>query len=161
MSASYLYKAPPFLLEKMNNLCSVLRQGKKEFEQVATTLTNKNLRYTMLTLAQESNQYAHELSSQISTLGGIPEIEKNKELELLDEIRNLHDENEILTLCNKNEKKLIGAYRDILNESFIFEELRKMIRYQLNEMLCAFMQVKQLFFHKFPKYGPQLKFEEN
>ena len=60
----------------MNNLCRVLRQEKKEFEQVATTLENKDLRSTILTLAQESNQYACELSSQIHTMGGTPEIEK-------------------------------------------------------------------------------------
>ena len=156
-----IHKAPPYLLDKINNLFSLLMQKKKECEQVATTLTNKNLRYTILTLAQESNQYAHELSSQISTLGGIPEMEKNREPEWPDEIKNLNDENKILTWCNKNEKKLIGAYREILNESFLYEELRKMIRYQLNEMLCAFMQVKQLCFFKFPKYAPKLKFEEN
>ena len=144
-----IHKAPPFLLEKMNNLCSLLLQEKKEFEQVATTLTNKNLRYTMLLLAQESNQYAHELSSQIHSLGGVSEIEKIKEPELKDEIKNLNDENQILTFCKMNEKKLIGAYREILNESFLYEGLRKMIRYQLNEMLCAFMQVKQLYFLKF------------
>ncbi len=155
-----LHTAPPFLLEKMNNLCSILWQGKKEYEQVATTMANKDLRITMLTLAQESNQYAHELSSQIHSLGGIPEIKKNREPEWPDEIKNLNDENKILTWCNKNEKKLIGAYREILNESFLYEELRKMIRYQLNEMLCAFMQVKQLCFFKFPKYGPKLNFEE-
>ncbi len=139
-----IYKAPPFLLEKMNNLCSLLWQGKKEYEQVAITMANKDLRITMLTLAQESNQYACELSSQIHTLGGIPEIEKIKEPELKDEIRNFKDEKEILSFCRMNERKMVGAYQEILNESFLYEGLRKMIRYQLNEMLCAFMQVKQL-----------------
>ena len=144
-----LYKAPPFLLEKMNNLCSMLWQGKKEYEHVALTMANKDLRITMLSLAQESNQYACELSSQIQTLGGVWEIEKIKEPELKDEIKNLNDVNEILTFCKINEKKMISAYREILNESFLYEGLRKMIRYQLNEMLCAFMRVKQLYFLKF------------
>ena len=149
MIGAEIHKAPPFLLEKMNNLRRLLLQEKKEFEQVATTVANKDLRNTMLTLAQESNQYACELSSQIQTLGGAAEIEKIKESELKDEIKNLNDVNEILTLCKINEKKMIGAYREILNESFLYEGLRKMIRYQLNEMLCAFMQVKQLYFLKF------------
>ncbi len=144
-----LYKAPPFLLEKMNNLCSLLWQEKKEFEQVATAIANKDLRITMLNLAQESNQYACELSSQIHTLGGIPDIEKIKQPELKDDVRNLNDENEILIFCRMKEKKMIGAYQAILNESFLYEGLRKMIRYQLNEMLCAFMQVKQLNALKF------------
>ncbi len=144
-----LYQAPPFLLEKMNKLCSLLWQEKKEFEQVATTITNKDLRITMLTLAQESTQYACELSSQIHTLGGVPEIESNNEPEIRDEVKNLNDENDILTFCKVNEKKMIGAYQEILNESFLYDGLRKMIRYQLNEMLCAFMQVKQLNSLKF------------
>ena len=149
MIGSDIHKAPPFLLEKMNNLCCLLLQEKKEFEQVATTVANKDLRNTMLTLAQESNQYACELSSQIQTVGGVAEIEKIKEPELKDEIKNLNDVNEILTFCKMNEKKMIRAYREILNESFLYEGLRKMIRYQLNEMMCAFMQVKQLYFLKF------------
>ena len=144
-----LFKAPPFLLDKMNHVCKLLWQGKKEYEQVASTIDNKDLRSTMLTLALESNQYACELSSQITTLGGVAEKEKNNEPELGDEIRNLNDENEILTFCTMNEKKMIGAYQEILNESFLYEGLREMIRYQLNEMLCAFMQVKQLNSLKF------------
>jgi uncharacterized protein (TIGR02284 family) len=144
-----LYKAPPYLLEKINTICSLLRQGKIEYEHVATTVTDKDLRRTMLSLAQESNQYACELSSQIQTLGGTPEIEKNNETVMKDEIKNLHGEQEIITFCEKNEKKMISAYREILNESFLYEGLRKMIRYQLNEMLCAFMQVKQIGWLKF------------
>src|SRR5687767_3412436 len=116
MIGSDIHKAPPFLLEKMNNLCNLLLQEKKEFEQVATIVANKDLRNTMLTLAQETNQYACELSSQIQTLGGVGEIEKIKEPELKDEIKNLNDVNEILTFCKMNEKKMIGAYREILNE---------------------------------------------
>ena len=144
-----LYEAPPFLLEKMNTLCSLLRQEKKEFERVATTTTNKDLRITMLTLAQESNQYACELSSQIHTLGGTPDREKNNEPEPRDENRSLNDENEIQIFCKMNEKKMIGAYQEILNESFLYEGLRKMIQYQLNEMLCSFMHVKELNALKF------------
>jgi hypothetical protein len=143
------YEAPPFLLAKINNICSLLWQGKKEYELVATTIADNDLRCTMLTLAQESNQYACELSSQIHTLGGVPEIEKNNEPELRDEIKNLNDENEILTFCKMNEKNIIGAYQEILDDSFLYEGLRKMILYQLNEMLCAFMQVKQLSSLKF------------
>ena len=144
-----LYKAPPFLLEKINNICRLLWQGKKEYEQAATTTKDKDLRCTMLNLAQESNQYAHELSSQIHTLGGVPETEKIIEPGLREEIKNLNDDNEILIFCKTNEKKMIGAYREILNESYLYEGLRKMMRYQLNEMLCIFMQAKQLSALKF------------
>lgn len=139
-----LYKASPFLLEKINAICKLLRQGKKEYEQVATSIDDKDLRSSMLTLAQESNQYACELSSQIHTLGGTPEIEITGEPEVEKKIRYLDNENKILTFCKIKEKKMIRAYQEILNESFLYEGLRKMIRYQLNEMRCIFMQVKQL-----------------
>ena len=49
-----LYKAPPYLLEKINYICSLLRQGKKEYEQVAGNVTDKDMRRTMLSLAQSS-----------------------------------------------------------------------------------------------------------
>ena len=144
-----LYKAPLFLLEKINNICRLLWQGKKEYEQVASATKDKDLQCTMLSLAQESNQYAHELSSQVRTLGGVPETEKINEPEVREELKNLDDDNKVLTFCKMNEKKMISAYREILNESFLYEGLRKMIRYQLNEMLCIFMQIKQLSALKF------------
>ena len=144
-----LYKAPPFLLEKINNICKLLWQGKKEYEQVAATVKDKDLQCTMLSLAQESNQYALELSSQVHTLGGVPETEKANEPEVRKEIKNLSNDTEVLSFCNMHEKKMIGAYREVLNESHLYDGLRKMIRYQLNEMLCIFMQVKQLNALKF------------
>lgn len=139
-----LHKAQPCILEKINTICSLLRQGKKEYEQVAVSIEDEDLRNTMLTLAQESNQYACELSSQIQTLGGVPEMEKDDDADMAEALKNLDDESKILSFCKMNEKKMIKAYQEILNESFLYDGLRKMIRYQLNEMLCIFMQVKQL-----------------
>ena len=144
-----LYKAPPYILQKINDVCNLLKQGKKEYEQVAAAVTDKDQRRTMLSLAQESNQYACELSSQIHALGGIPEIEKIDEVLITDQIKNATGEEEIIILCQKNEKKMISAYRDILNESFLYEGVRKMICYQVNQMLCAFMQAKQIGSLKF------------
>jgi uncharacterized protein (TIGR02284 family) len=146
-----VYKAPAFLLEKMNNILRLLWRGKKQYEQVATTVADKDLRCTLLSLAQESNQYAHELSSQILALGGAPEMEKTNEDGMGEEIKNLNSDNEMISFCQKNENKMISAYQEILNGSLLYEGLRKMIRYQLNEMLCAFMQVKQLMSLKFHK----------
>jgi uncharacterized protein (TIGR02284 family) len=151
MTVFNVTKAPNYLLEKMNNILSLLWRGKKQYEQVATTISDEDLRCAMLSLAQESNQYAHELSSQIHALGGAPEIEKNDEAVLSDEIKNVNDDDQIISFCRKNEKKVVNAYQEILNGSLLYEELRKMMRYQLNEMLCAFMQVKQLISLRFNK----------
>ena len=143
-------KAPPFLLEKMNNLCSLLRQEKKDFEQVASIMTNKDLRSTILTLATESNQYACELSSQIHTMGGMPALEEYNEPEVApDDTRNLNNEDEILTFCKLNEDKMISAYQEILNEPSLYDGVTKMIRYQLNQIVCAFTHVNQLNALKF------------
>ena len=122
----------------------MLWQGKKEYEQVAATIPDKELRRTILTLAQETNQYAHELSSQIQSLSGSASTAIVEEPEMEIETKVFRDENEILSYCRMNESKMVSAYRAILNESFLYEGLRKMIRYQLNGILCAFMQLKLL-----------------
>lgn len=106
------------------------------------------MRSTILTLALESNQYACELSSQIHTLGGQPIMEAESN-EPTGENRNLSDENEILSFCKMSENKMINAYREILDESSLYEGVRKMIGYQLNEMVCSFKHVKQLNALKF------------
>jgi len=154
------YKASPFLLKKIMNLCRLLWKEKRKYEYVASTIPDKELRRTVLSLAQESNQYASELSSQIETLGGIPQTEIfEPEMEV--EIENIHDENDVLAFCKKNEKKMVKAYTKILNESYLnesylYDGLEKMMRYQLNGILCAFMQLKllnSLKFHKFREHA--------
>lgn len=137
-------KAPPFILEKINDLCRLLWKEKKVYEKVASTIPDKELCRTILTLAQESNQYACELSSQIQTLGGAPQQEEICEPEMEVEMKIFHDETEMLTFCKENEQMMVSAYREILNEPYLYEGLRKMIRYQLNGILCAFMQIKLL-----------------
>jgi hypothetical protein len=72
-----IFTASPFILEKINHLCSLLWREKRAYEQVAANIPDKELRRTILTLAQGNNQYACELSSQIQTLGGIPLKENN------------------------------------------------------------------------------------
>jgi len=145
-----LDKLSPFILDKIHALCHLLWQGKNEFEALSSTIPDKQLRWTVLALAQESNQYASELSSQLHTLAGISVKEVNGvEKEEDDGKANitsetLHNETEVLALCRMNENKIVRAYQDILNESFLLEGLRKMLRYQLNGVLCAFMQLKLL-----------------
>lgn len=139
-----IFKAPPFLLEKINELCDLLWQGKREYEQVSAIIPDKELRRTILTLAQESNQYACELSSQIQILGGALQKQKIYLSEPKLNINVFHDENDILSFCKMIEKKMVKAYHEILNESHLYEGLRSLIHYQLNGILYAFMQLKLL-----------------
>jgi len=106
--------------------------------------SDRDLRHTIISLALKTNQYARELSSHLQTLGGISPEEKTSEFELGTETTTLMDENEILKFCMANEKRMVKAYHEILNDSCLYEGLRSMFHYQLNGILCAFIQTKEL-----------------
>ena len=146
MMKSSIYKAPPSILEKLTGLFNLLRQEKRKYEQIAENISDKEFRATVIGLAQESNQYACELSSQIHCLNGDMPVDKYPgELgEQALENRSGCSENELLCYCKDSEKHMISAYREILNEPFLLEGVRKVIRYQLNGILYAFLQLKLL-----------------
>ena len=139
-----LNQASPLLLKKLNNLYGLLLQGKRKYEQISTVTSDRDLRRTIISLAQKSNQYARELSSQIQILGGLSADEKIDNPELSTETKAFRDENEILNFCMRNEERMVKVYHEILNESCLYEGLRSIIHYQLNGILCAFVQIKQL-----------------
>ena len=139
-----LSQASPLLLKKLSTLSGLLLQGKRKYEQISTATTDGDLRRAILSMAQKSNQYACELSSQIQILGGLSADEKTDNPELSTETKAFRDENEILNFCMRNEERMVKVYHEILNESCLYEGLRSMIHYQLNGILCAFVQVKQL-----------------
>ena len=139
-----IHKSSPSHIEKINSLCTLLKKGTKEYEKLSGSITNKEIRNTVLTLAQESNQYACELYSQVLTLGGTPQKTHAVEPESDIDCTIADNENKLLSFCSTAEKKMVSAYHEVLNESFLNEGLRKMIRYQLNGILCSFMQLKLL-----------------
>jgi len=150
MTESIPLKTPPIIVEKINRLCRLLFQEQSAFEQAATHITDSALRCTVLTLAQNTHQYARELSSQVQTMrgveapGGIPISQQTVQQPATFDYGTFDNENEVLAFCKMNEKKMVFAYRDILNESALYEGLRKMIRYQLNGVLVTFMQLRLL-----------------
>jgi hypothetical protein len=145
-----LFKASPFVLEKINFLCSLLWQSKIAYEKAAEEMPDKELRRTILTLAQGRNQYANELYCQMQTLGGALPMGRSYDLDHLSEqFPILRDEKEVLAFCNANENKMVKAYRATLGDSSLYEGLRKMILYQLNGALCAVMQLRLLSSLKF------------
>jgi uncharacterized protein (TIGR02284 family) len=142
------YKSPPFVMEKLQHLLEILKEGKYQFEKIGSTISDKHFRRTISTLAQESNQYACEILAQIKSLGGDPSLVA----ETVDMRRSpapfgsgiFKDDNEVLYFCTESEKSMIRAYREVLNEPYLMEGLRTMIRYQLNGIMCAFLQLKLL-----------------
>jgi hypothetical protein len=140
-----LFTASPLITEKIKRLYNLLKKEKNEYEQLAANIPDKELKRTVLGLAQEHNQYANELMAQAQTLGC--EFHENyndkEEPEKATEI--FSDDCDVLSFCKTHEKKLVSAYREILNETFLYDGLSKIFRYQLNGILCAFTQLKLLY----------------
>ncbi len=149
MIFSTVNKIPAFVLEKLYILFQLLKERKTEYEIFARKINDKQLKRTVLSLAQETNQYANELSSQIETMGGninkdVNGIQHHDNDSRENAIMLSSDEDEILKSCEISETKMINAYRTILNEPFLHDNLRKLIRSQLNGLTYAFMQLRLL-----------------
>jgi len=133
---------PAFELDKLRFLLALLKERKQEFEAFAEKINNKWLRRTVLNLAQECNQYAHEIWGQLETMTGL--ADSYGETPVFRDNSMLPAEGDILFSCQISEKKLIIAYRNIVNEPVLDDNLRNLLRNQLNGLTCAFMQVKLL-----------------
>jgi uncharacterized protein (TIGR02284 family) len=150
MADKLISKTPILILDKLNALLIVLQEAKHVYEHLASTFKNKELGQTVFSLAQDSKQYANELSSQIQTLGG--EVQSSTEKGAWQATGNLEEkqwaiqDHEKMTLqfCADREASMVKAYREVLHEPFLHEGIRKMIRYQLNGILFAFSRLKLL-----------------
>jgi len=116
-------------VQRLNQLLHALLKAKKKLEGFAAGIKNKQIHETIISLATENNQYANELSSLIKSLGGEPNMTQDKH-EPLQEGPVV--EKNILEVCEKNEMLLTRAYKKVLNESYIYDSLKKIIGYQLN-----------------------------
>jgi hypothetical protein len=117
---------------------------------MASSIRNREIRHTILGLVQETKQYAYELVSHIQMLGGdTAQLHSGIEFnfEGLPGQRNweiIKEEKESIQFCVMTEKSIVKVYREILNEPFLYEGIRKMIRYQLNGMMHSFSQLRLL-----------------
>ena len=140
---------PSSSMGKIQRLCTLLVKEKKLFEEMASHIHDRALRCTVLSLAQQNNQYAAELSSYIRCTGGrdFPSfvIETDSAHDLPTIKNDMEpDEPRVLEYCRTNERKIVLAYRRLLKESLLYEGLQKMVDYQLSGILAAFMQLKLL-----------------
>jgi hypothetical protein len=117
---------------------------------MASGLKDRQLQLTVFGLAQESRQYATELDSYVQTLGMSEELsEVDIECSKAKWIENKepvvpHEEKDILRWCAKSERSMVSVYREVLNEPYLYEGIRRMIRYQLNGIMHSFAQLKML-----------------
>jgi hypothetical protein len=145
MIFSTVNRIPAFVLDKLDMLFKLLKERKMEYEAFAGKVSDKQLKRTVLSLAQETNQYAIEICSQIETMGGmLNSADPDCELQASPAVMMIPDETDILKSCEVSEKRMMVAYRTILNEPFLHDNLRKLIRCQLNGLTYAFMQLRLL-----------------
>ena len=148
MIASIAHKTPAIILDKLNRLLNALQEVKNHYEQVAKRIQNKQLKLSILGLAQESKQYANELIAHIETLGGKLHERMKSECNRVDESvdsEELPAMHEVLVGLRIEEQLVMKTYRDVLNEPFLYDTIRQMIRYQQNGLLHCFSQVRMLY----------------
>jgi hypothetical protein len=148
MIASIAHKTPATILEKLTRLLNALQDVKNHYEQVAKRIQNKQLKLSILGLAQESKQYANELIAHIETLGGDLNERTKSECNRVDEEGDLLERpcitDELIGL-KLGEQQVMKTYRDVLNEPFLYDTIRQMIRYQQNGLLHCFSQIRMLY----------------
>ena len=147
MIASIAHKTPGIILDKLTRLLNALQEVKNHYEQVAKRINNKQLKLSILGLAQESKQYANELIAHIETLGGcfqqslkadVNRVEENQDQEIPGSAQDLIG-------LRLEEQEVMKIYRDVLNEPFLYDTIRQMIRYQQNGLLHCFSQIRMLY----------------
>jgi len=138
-----------YVARQLNGLLDILFELKTGLEQVANSVTDKQLRKTITSVALESNQYAAEITSKIQSLGSKPHhstLHRKYNLMGFDQLNmpgaRASSEPEALARCYSSENSIIKAYRDFLNEYTPYEDVRSLVRAQLNGILCAFVQLK-------------------
>ena len=127
---------------RLTHLLRALQEAKKKFETFAGGIKNTQLHQAVIGLAVENNQYASELIALIRSLGGetaISDLEAEKKL-----AKSKVAEKNVLDACEKSEKRLLKVYHEVLNESYIYDNLKKMLSYQLNGVMGAFQRLKLL-----------------
>ena len=149
MIPEFASKTPVIILEKMNLLLAALRLSWSDFEKTAWTISNKQLRYTLLGLAQESRQYANEIKSHIESLGGdtsSPAEEPGYDFSGLSDKKEweIRPERDLFRKSGTLGNLLIESYAKLLEEPIIYEGLKERVRYQLNGLLHLFSQLSLL-----------------
>ena len=148
MIAAVAHKTPGIILDKLTRLLNALQEVKSNYEQVARRIQNLQLKLSLLGLAQESKQYANELIAHIEALGGKLQDRLKSDFNRVDEPGEnleLPGKAEDLIQLNLGEQMVMKTYRDVLNEPFLYDTIRQMVRYQQNGLLHCFSQIRMLY----------------
>ncbi|MCC6287416.1 MAG: DUF2383 domain-containing protein [Chitinophagaceae bacterium] len=139
----------PGIISKISELIYTLQREKQKYDTAVAFINHRQLRDTIHYLAQENNHYACELQSQLYMMGAPVNEASVKVLEMANEQIlpadtgiDIQNREVMIHQCCDSEKKMIAAYRSILNEPMLPEDIRRVLRYQLNGVLYAFLQLK-------------------
>lgn len=146
------FKIPQYIAERLFRLMDILKNEKEKYEQASLTIHDKQFKQNISILAQENSQYVSELTSQLQSLGVYDCIDSPEKIEAAGKHLSISEVNSdttsanlnILEFCKDSEKKMISAYREVLNEPYLLEGLRAIIRRQLNGIMYAFLKLKLL-----------------
>lgn len=149
MATSLSVKSDSVELTRLSELRSALLEGIKKCGEVAISVTYNPLQKTIRSLQQQSSQYVNELNSQIEALGGKTKdlgVQQNLALNFVEEKKNIKNnlEEQALKICKKIESSVIHLYSKTLKEQFENDNLKKIIQYQMNGMMCITLQLKLL-----------------
>ncbi|MFT4015744.1 MAG: hypothetical protein QM668_02170 [Agriterribacter sp.] len=142
------FRLPQYIVDKVSQLMDILRSEKQKYEIASISVEDKQLRDSISWLAQESNQYICELTSQLKSIGAVVAIdteENNQSSSTPPVFTEAQLSSNVIQFCKDSEKMIISAYRVVLNEPYLVEGLRTLIRQQLNGIMYAFLQLKLLY----------------
>ncbi len=148
MATSLQVKFSSVDLKKLKELRSALLEGIRKCSEVVLSVNSEPLKKTILTLEQQSSQYANELNSQIQVMGGVVDLNEEKLVAIdtlkIKKSRKENIEEQALKICRKIERSVIGLYKNMLKEELPNDGLKKMIKYQMDGIMCTTLQLKLL-----------------
>lgn len=148
MIAAIAHKTPGIILDKLTRLLNALQEVKNYYEEAAKRIQNQQLKLSILGFAQESKQYANELIAHIETLGGVLQEQVKMDCNRVSDSTMLASATGSLEDFNglkMGEQEVMKTYRDVLNEPFLYDTIRQMVRYQQNGLLHCFSQIRMLY----------------
>lgn len=127
--------------KRLSRLYEMLLNEKKTLESVAGLISDNTLRCTVLSLAQQTNQYATEISCYLRT--PVSRAKRTAKA-VLRAAPAVMDEAGIIHFCRAQEQRLVNAYQRFIKEVPFYEDLNAMVSYQLNGIRAAGLQLKLL-----------------
>lgn len=126
-------------LEPLKNLLSTVRST---MEAIALETKDKGLRSNLLNFVTETGPCEEQVRTYIEALQQV-----FPETDISPVRRNEYQMDKItcpFECARVYEKKIVKAFRLIINDYKVINEIRQLMRTQLNEILYAFMKIKLL-----------------